>query len=242
MEFTFCGAVYKPHASWIDFFTPAILDELEYIARAAGSGFTPPADKVLRFCMTDLSLVRVIILGQDPYPQPGVATGRAFEVGNIKSWAELKRNASLVNILKLLHMNHLQLDEPVGIAQIRKDMDSGLFPLLPPARLFGHLEGEGVLFLNTALTCLLNNSGSHAEIWKPFSAELFRFITDNNPRAKWLLWGKDAQEFCSFAPDERKLTSYHPRLFDRKPGSFLYENHFAACPEIDWIGLQGSAD
>ncbi|WP_432737912.1 uracil-DNA glycosylase [Maridesulfovibrio sp. FT414] len=234
--FRFGSATYQPRGDWRLFFTSERIREVQEISSRIGDDYTPVSELVLLFCHTDLAGVRVVILGQDPYPQPSVATGRAFEVGNIDRWADLKRNASLVNILKLLHKNHMQAAETVGIAHIRSDIDSGEFPILPPSRLFGHLESQGVLFLNTALTCQLNNSGSHTEIWRPFSSDLLRFIAGQRPEARWMLWGKDAQEFCSFVPDSQKLTSYHPRLFDQKPGSFLHENHFAKCPEIDWAG------
>lgn len=235
ISLNFCCSRYEADSSWRGFFTLPRLVELDKISAAIGSDFTPSAAKVLRFCETDLSKVKIIILGQDPYPQEDVATGRAFEVGDIKTWVALKRNASLVNILKLLHKNYLGSDEIVGIAKIREDISAGIFPVLPPKKLFTYLEEQGVLFLNTALTCQIMNSGSHTDIWKDFSEALIRYISSKNLDAKWLLWGKDAQAFCSFVPESQKLTSYHPRLFDQKPGSFLGENHFAKCPEITWV-------
>ncbi len=235
MIINFCCSRYEADESWKEFFTLPRQMELSRIGSAIGNDFTPSADKVLRFCETDLSKIKVVILGQDPYPQDGVATGRSFEVGDIKTWAALKRNASLVNILKLLHKNYLNADGIVGIAKIREDISAGIFPVLPPKKMFTYLEEQGVLFLNTALSCRIDNSGSHTEIWRNFSEALMRFISNKNPNAKWFLWGKDAQEFCSFVPEAQKLTSYHPRLFDQKPGSFLGENHFAKCPEIIWV-------
>ncbi|CCO22458.1 uracil-DNA glycosylase [Maridesulfovibrio hydrothermalis] len=235
MRLNFRCTTYEADDSWKKFFTLIRLVELDKISAAIGNDFTPPENKVLRFCEIDLSQIKVIVLGQDPYPQQDVATGRSFEVGDIKSWAELKRNASLVNILKLLHKNYLGADDVVGIAEIRADIASGRFPVLPPKKLFSYLEEQGVLFLNTALTCKIMDSGSHTEIWRGFTSELLKFISVNNPEAKWLLWGKDAQEFASFVPAGQKMTSYHPRLHDKKEGSFLGENHFAKCPEITWV-------
>ncbi|WP_027723239.1 uracil-DNA glycosylase [Maridesulfovibrio zosterae] len=234
MKVKFCDSTYKMHESWADFFSIQKLDELESIGKSIGHDFTPSAERVLRFCEVDLKKIEVIILGQDPYPQPGVATGRSFEVGNIDKWSDLKRNASLVNILKLLHKNYLQAEETVGIAKIRDDINSGHFPILPPNKFFDDLEQQGVLFLNAALTCRIMNSGSHTDIWRDFSTDLLKFISAKN-NALWFLWGKDAQEFCSFVPESNKLTSYHPRLFDKKPGAFLHENHFAKCKKINWV-------
>jgi len=235
MRVNFCLSSYEVHESWRGFFTLPRMMDLDRISSSIGKDFTPNADKVLRFCETDLSKMKVIVLGQDPYPQMGVATGRAFEVGDIKTWGELKRNASLVNILKLLHKNYLQADDVEGIAKIRTDIESGKFPVLPPKKLFGHLEEEGVLFLNTALTCQIDNSGSHTEIWRSFSIALLQYIAQKNPSAKWMLWGKDAQEFAGFVAEDQKMTSYHPRLYTKTPGTFIGENHFAKCSEIKWV-------
>ncbi|WP_031480679.1 uracil-DNA glycosylase [Maridesulfovibrio frigidus] len=235
MKINFCDETYEIHSSWDSFFTTEKIIHLRYLEHAIGTNFTPSAERVLRFSQMNLDKVRVVILGQDPYPQRGVATGRSFEVGDIKSWAELKRNASLVNMLKLLHKNYTGSDEIAPISKVRDDIDAGLFPILPPTELFSHFEEQGVLMLNAALTCEIDNSGSHAIAWKHFSQELLTFINQSRPGAKWFLWGKDAQEFCSFIPESQKLTSYHPRLNDQKDGAFLTENHFAKCPEINWV-------
>ncbi|MBI9109782.1 uracil-DNA glycosylase [Maridesulfovibrio ferrireducens] len=235
MKINFCDATYEVDSSWDSFFTTEKLILLKYIEFAVGTNFTPPAERVLRFTQVNLDKVRVVIIGQDPYPQPGVATGRSFEVGNIDHWADLKRNASLMNMLKLFHKNYTGASEIGAISKVREDIDAGLFPILPPTELFTHFEEQGVLMLNAAFTCEIDNSGSHTEKWQHFSTELLTFISDKKPQAKWFLWGKDAQEFCSFVPDSQKLTSYHPRLFDQKEGSFIKENHFAKCPEINWV-------
>jgi len=235
MKINFCNTTYIIDSSWDNFFTADRLAQLDKIGAGIGIGFTPPADKVLRFSKVDLVRVRVVILGQDPYPQSGVATGRSFEVGNIKQWSDLKRNASLVNMLKLLHKNYIGGSEIAAISKVREDIDEGRFPVLPPTELFSHFEEQGVLMLNAAFTCKIDNPGSHTDVWKSFSQDLLRFIEENNPQIKWFLWGKDAQEFCSFVSDSKKLKSYHPRLFDQKEGSFLKENHFAKCPEVNWV-------
>ncbi|WP_319780944.1 uracil-DNA glycosylase [Maridesulfovibrio sp.] len=235
MRVNFCLSSYDVHESWRGFFTLPRMMELDRISSSIGRDFTPNADKVLRFCQTDLSGMKVVILGQDPYPQQGVATGRAFEVGDIKSWEDPVNN-SLGNMIKLFHKNHTGIDEVLGIGAVRKDIVGGKFPLLPPKKLFSHLEEQGVLFLNTALTCKIGESNSHRDIWKSFSDGLLRFIHRENPQAKWLLWGGNACEMGDFVPAANKLQSHHPMLYSKKPGSFLGENHFARCPEINWVG------
>lgn len=236
MKITFAGELQKVHPSWKLFFNSARLNELERIEKRIGANFTPSAEKVLRFAGTDLKRIKVVILGQDPYPQAGTATGRSFEVGGIKSWSELKRNASLVNILKLLHMNYLGSQDLAPVQKIREDIYSEVFPILSPDRLFRHWESEGVLLLNAALTCEIDNSGSHKDLWEQFVRDVVNFVAEQQPHAKWLLWGKNAQNFCSFVPADNKFESHHPRLYNRTPGSFLAENHFALISNINWLG------
>ena len=68
-----------------------------------GFEITPPENLQLRFTSQDLASVKILILGQDPYPQSGVATGRAFEVGTLHSWFDNFRNTSLKNIVRAIY-------------------------------------------------------------------------------------------------------------------------------------------
>jgi uracil-DNA glycosylase len=236
MNIFFAGKSREVHPSWECFFTNEKINELKGIEEDIGSSYTPEAQNILRFAATDLGRVKVVILGQDPYPQKGTATGRSFEVGGISSWHDLKRNASLVNILKLLHKNYLKSPEVSPIKKIREDIDAGIFPLLPPDKLFRHWEDEGVLMLNAALTCEIDKPGSHKDIWSDFVRDALKFTAENSRAARWFLWGKNACDFCSFVSEENKFESHHPRLYNRTPGSFLAENHFAKVPEVNWFG------
>ena len=94
------------HSSWSPFFTPAVeqaLLEIERKIAAEGREYTPDPSNVLRFLSLDLFAVKVLILGQDPYPQKGRATGRAFEVGGLTSWMNPFENASLRNIVRSIY-------------------------------------------------------------------------------------------------------------------------------------------
>ena len=94
--------------SWEEFVKdPEIINELETIEKKLICNYTPCDSKVLRFATVDLTKVKVIIFGQDPYPQKGRATGRSFEVGDISDWNDTALgNDALVNILKLIYKSY----------------------------------------------------------------------------------------------------------------------------------------
>lgn len=225
--------ISKYHDSWSGFFTQEISDELSKIMNEVGKDNpTPPLSSALRFLEVDLHRVSVIILGMDPYPQEGRATGRAFEDGDLLSWSKLKRNASLSNILKLLYANKTN-QGILPISKVRNELVDNS-TIAPPNELFDSWESQGVLLLNVALTCKIGKSGSHLKQWECFTKKCFKYIAEKQPSAQWLLWGKDAQ---NAAPESIKFKdSKHPRLYRQAARSFLTENHFLKIQEINWSG------
>jgi len=175
-------------------------------------------------------------LGQDPYPQAGVATGRAFEVGTIKSWCDLKENTSLQNILKLICYNSLELDNIPTIDEVRKNICQSKFNILSPNELFVNWENQGVLLLNTAFTCEIGKPNSHSNYWGRFSQRVVDYIAAKNPDTNWLLWGNNAKNFGSHIAQSQKYESTHPRLNTKTEDSFFAKNHFSLDLGINWIG------
>ena len=123
--------------------------------------------------------VRVVILGQDPTPQKGKATGVAFYVKNPRS------------VPAVLHM-FLE----VAFEGFPVDLDKGDVT---------NWAKQGVLLLNTALTCPHNppkgvkdktKYKSHFDIWKYFTISLIRYIGGEAAEPSvWLLWGRKAKDF-----------------------------------------------
>lgn len=229
MEFR--GATVPVSSFWEPFLTASVTGLLGQIEGRIGDHFTPPAGRVLRFLA--MEKVRCVILGQDPYPQPGVATGRAFEVSGLDTWHSKGMNGSLRNMLKLLHRTYKGLPEAASIEAVRGD--SG-FPILPPPQLFDHWERQGVLLLNTALTCEVGKPRSHTELWRPFTDAVVGYIRRQAPEAVWLLWGGDAQAYLPMVEGSRVCTASHPSARD---ASFLRSDCFAATADlVDWYGVQ----
>ena len=96
-------SVHKEWETFLNSETLSILIEIEKKIINPGIDYTPNPKNVLRFLNVSLSETKIIILGQDPYPQKGVATGRAFEVGTLNSWDQKFNNISLKNIVRSIY-------------------------------------------------------------------------------------------------------------------------------------------
>ncbi len=157
----------------------------------------PPAPQV--FAALDVcppESVRVVILGQDPYPTPGHAHGLAFSVE--PEVRPLPR--SLSNIYK-------EMQEDLGA----KPSDGDL----------RFWAAQGVLLLNTALTVEAGKAGAHAKLgWAKLTEQVLHALCDQ-PRA-FLLWGGHAQGFAKHitGPDHLILTSAHPSPLSARRGFF----------------------
>ena len=138
--------------------------------------YPPAADiyNALRF--TDYDDVKVVILGQDPYHEPGQAHGMAFSVRE-----GVTLPPSLVNILK-------ELNDDLGITMSgRPDgPDSSRGVLDPWAR-------QGVLLLNTVLTVRAHQAGSHrGRGWERFTDRVIELLAERETPMVFILWGANA--------------------------------------------------
>ena len=156
----------------------------------------PPADLFAALTLCPPAKVRVVILGQDPYPTPGHAHGLAFSAAS--ETTPLPR--SLANIFK----------------ELRGDL--GASPSHADLRFWAH---QGVLLLNTALSVPAGLAGGHAKLgWAQLTTEVLARL---NTRARaYLLWGRHAQAFAGQIthPKALILTSAHPSPLSARRGFF----------------------
>lgn len=225
------------HPSWDEFINrEGIQQLLVEIEKQIGTNYNPTIkENVLRFLHVDLSKVKVIWLGQDVYPQKDVATGRAFEVGNLVSWQDPFKQSSIRNIIRVLAKEWYD-GQLLSFTELREEMVNGQFNLLEPKQWFEQLETQGVLFLNCYFTCEIGKENSHKKIWEPFSVQLIKYINEKNPSIIWFLWGKEAQsKDIGF---QHKITSNHPSLlFPSKKEDFSHFTGFKETKElINWLG------
>jgi len=138
---------------------------------AQGTVYPPAPDIYNALRMTDYDEVRAVILGQDPYHEPGQAHGLAFSVK-----AGTPEPPSLVNIFK-------ELESDLGIRPSGRT-EGGL--LDPWAQ-------SGVLLLNTVLTVRAHEAGSHrGRGWETFTDRVIELLAEREEPMAFILWGAHA--------------------------------------------------
>ena len=114
-------------------------------------------------------------MGQDPYPCVKRATGRAFDQGDLNSWAQsrpaatatMRRIGQEAATARRGNLNYRR--RRGGWLQLKSDIAESRFHLPPPRTLFNCWQRQGVLFLNTALTFTQPNQlKEHMRMWAPF--------------------------------------------------------------------------
>jgi len=156
--------------------------------------FTPPLRMIFRaFSECPLDKLKVIMVGQDPYPQLGVADGIAFSCGNTG-----KPEASLRYI-------HRAIAKTVYDNDNTKDLNVDLV----------EWSRQGVLMLNTSLTTEVGKIGKHFAIWDPFVKYLIDMLNSRSINAEkpivWAFLGKKAQELEDLLDDSQIiLRASHP--------------------------------
>ncbi len=213
MKLRFLDLNHYIHDSWGSFFiiNKSILEEIEKCIYDQRNNICPNSKDIFKVFKYDLCNVKYIILGQDPYFQKGKASGQAFEISGFNNWNMLK-NDSFGRIVKAAFYYKYQTDLQ------KKDLITKLQSACKPKLVFVKLLQNGVLLLNTALTCEQGKAGSHLKQWNKFTKNILKYINCCNNDATWFLWGKKAQNifdeaFSNNAP-EKIVRSAHPRYYN----------------------------
>lgn len=189
--------------------------------KAAGKIIYPAGKDIFRaFNTTPFDAVKVVILGQDPYHNPGQAHGLSFSVP-----PGIALPPSLQNIFKELHAD---LGCPIP--------DSGDLT---------RWAEQGVLLLNAALSVEAHHANSHAHIgWHQFTDAAIRALAHNREHLVFLLWGSFAQQKAGFIDSTKHLIlkTVHPSPLSAYRGFFGCK-HFSKANDylrnhhkqpIDW--------
>lgn len=164
---------------------------------AAGRGYLPAGDRVLRAFQRPLADVRVLIVGQDPYPNPGHPVGLSFSVA-----PEVRPlPPSLVNIYK-------ELIADLGVA--------------PPTN--GDLSAwadAGVMLLNRTLTTAPGVSNAHrGKGWEPVTERAIDVLAARGGPMAAILWGSDARKLKPRLGQVPCVESVHPSPLSARNGFF----------------------
>lgn len=164
---------------------------------AAGRRYLPAGEHVLRAFTAPLAEVRVLVLGQDPYPTPGHPIGLSFAVeAHVRP---LPR--SLVNIYR----------------ELRDDL--GIEP--PPHGDLSAWQAQGVMLLNRVLTVRPGAPGSHrGKGWEEVTACAVRALAQRGGPLVAVLWGRDAQSAQPLLGDVPVIASAHPSPLSAHAGFF----------------------
>ena len=172
--------------------------------KAAGKVIYPPGGLIFRaFELTPVQEVKVVILGQDPYHNPGEAMGLSFSVPD-----GVRMPPSLRNIFR-------EIETDLGIRM------SGRPNLENWAR-------QGVLLLNSILTVEAGQAASHRNIgWQEFTDAVIRYLSENCSGIVFLLWGNFARAKASLIDTSRHhvLVAAHPSPL--AGGAFFGCRHFS---------------
>lgn len=217
------------NSTWNDFF--ALLDGRPFyeklkvmIDEAYSHGVCyPPKEKMFAaFERCPLEKTKVVIIGQDPYPNPGQAMGLSFSVP-----AGVPLPPSLRNIYKEI--------EDEGFGMMNED-DGDLT----------YLAEQGVLLLNAYLSVQQGMPASHQ--WKEYEmlmTDVIAYLSKKRKNLVFLFWGSFAKKYASFAtnPAHLKLYSAHPSPLSANRGGWFGNGHFKKTNEylvargehpIDW--------
>ena len=177
-------------------------------AYRAGKCF-PPAKLIFNaFNRTPFDKVKVVILGQDPYHEPGQAQGLAFYVP-----PEIQTPPSLINIAK-----ELSDDIPAGNRTIEQSEQSN--NRIPDLLSW---TDQGVLLLNATLTVAAHRAGSHqGRGWETFTDAVVRALAERREHLVFILWGSYAQKKGAFIDRSRHcvICSAHPSPLSAYRGFF----------------------
>lgn len=161
---------------------------------AAGAQILPPPDLAFTALRTTpLDHVKVVILGQDPYPTPGDAHGLAFSYRGSR-----RLPASLRTILA-------EMAEDIGVP-------------MPQSGDLTTWAAQGVLLLNTALTVEAGKAGAHLKLgWAALVDQAVAAISEQRPAVVFLLWGGSARKHASQIDRTKHLVieAGHPSPLNR---------------------------
>ena len=214
----------ETHSSWNKFFNNEFkkeyIGELEEFLKQEIEKFGeireiyPPREQVFNaFNNCHFDKLKVVIIGQDPYINPGEAMGLSFSVPKGK-----KIPPSLKNIYLELYKD--------------KEVE---FSCLPKSGDLSSWAEQGILLLNASLTVRQSKSNSHYKYWQELTDNLIKFISNEKENVIFVLWGnfaKQKKQLINTINKHHILESAHPSPLSASRGGWFGNNHFSKINNI----------
>ena len=182
-------ALSKVHPDWLELFPQEFQDANTLLISL--QEYFPKYEDVFNVFISSPKAVKVVIVGQDPYPTPGDATGLAFSVNRDSNLPK-----SLLNIFK-------ELKNDLGIERSNGNLEDW--------------QRQGVFLINRILTTPAGKPLGHKELgWEKFTEKIIAYLAKNG--AVGLLMGKPAQEMSKYF--DRKVEVPHPSPLSAYRGFF----------------------
>lgn len=185
------------HISWKPLFSQYKfnLDDL-YVS---GEVIYPEKSNIFKVFEMDVNEIRVVLLGQDPYHNPNQANGLSFSVNT-----GVTIPPSLKNIYKEIQSNFPERQYTFNSGNLEK-----------------WFRQEKIFLLNSSLTVLKNEPGSHMEIWEEFTNDVIKYISTYNTKCIFVLLGNFAKSKGQFASNKANIIEgVHPSPFSANKGFF----------------------
>jgi uracil-DNA glycosylase len=193
----------------------AAMGEFLRAETAAGRPWLPAEDKVFRAFSHPLAQVRVLIVGQDPYPTPGHPIGLAFAVDP--------------------HVRPV----PRSLQNIYRELQDDLGVTTPEHGDLTSWAGHGVMLLNRVLTVQARVAGSHRRRgWEAVTEHAIRALVARRQPLVAILWGKDAAGLRPLLGDTPIIESAHPSPLSARRG-FFGSRPFSRANQL--LAAQGAA-
>ena len=163
----------------------------------------PDVFKTFELC--PLKDLKIVMLGCDPYPQKGIATGILF--GNNRETS----NENLSPSLKVIKEAVINFEIPHYCIIFDQTLESW--------------AKQGILMINSALTVEMNRIGSHVMLWRPFISILLKNLSDYDTGVVYVLFGKQAQTFKPYINEKfnHVFEVEHPAYFARNGRKMSHE-------------------
>lgn len=182
---------------------------------AAGTCYPPGKQIFNAFNLCPFDKAKVVIIGQDPYHEPGQAHGLSFSVQD-------------------------GVPFPPSLQNIFKEIENDLGTPVPQSGNLSRWAEQGVLLLNATLTVRAHQANSHAQLgWQTFTDAAIRALATQREHLVYMLWGGYARGKAYMIDRTRNLVleSVHPSPLSANRGGWFGQHQFSRCN--DYLRQQG---